>query len=108
MAGLALGSGIAARLILRRIRPLRLYAGLESIVAIFGCTLVFGLPLLGQWLHPIFQASWHGISRGMFMSGRGRNSVAFRRNSARPCRNNAGSILVRHTGLLEATFRYFR
>jgi spermidine synthase len=58
MAGLALGSAIAARLILRRIRPLRLYAGLESIVAIFGCTLVFGLPLLGQWLHPIFQAFW--------------------------------------------------
>lgn len=28
-------------------RPLRVYAGLELIVAIFGCTLVFGLPLLG-------------------------------------------------------------
>jgi spermidine synthase len=59
MAGLALGSAIAARLTLRRIRPLRLYAGLESIVALFGCTLVFGLPLLGQWLRPIFQAFWH-------------------------------------------------
>ena len=44
---------------LRRIRPLRLYAGFESIVAVFGWTLVFGLPLLGQWLRPIFQAFWH-------------------------------------------------
>jgi len=59
MAGLALGSAIAARLSLRRVRPLRVYAGLESIVAVFGCTLVLGLPLLGQWLRPIFQALWH-------------------------------------------------
>ena len=59
MAGLALGSAIAARLTLRQVRPLRLYAGLESIVAVFGCTLLFGLPLLGQWLRPIFQAFWH-------------------------------------------------
>ena len=33
--------------------------GLESIVAVFGCTLAFGLPLLGQWLRPVFQAFWH-------------------------------------------------
>ena len=59
MAGLALGSAIAARLSLRRVRPLRVYAGLESIVAVFGCTLAFGLPLLGQWLRPVFQAFWH-------------------------------------------------
>src|SRR5438309_11802206 len=59
MAGLALGSAIAARLTLHSVRPLRLYAGLESIVAVFGCTLVLGLPLLGQWLRPIFQALWH-------------------------------------------------
>src|SRR6202035_5964160 len=59
MAGLALGSAIAARLSLRRVRPLRVYAGLESIVAVFGCTLVFGLPLLGEWLRPIFQALWN-------------------------------------------------
>src|SRR5438034_11743094 len=59
MAGLALGSAIATRLSLRRVRPLRVYAGLESIVAVFGCTLVFGLPLLGEWLRPIFQALWH-------------------------------------------------
>src|SRR6184192_4602047 len=59
MAGLALGSAIATRLSLRRVRPLRVYAGLESIVAVCGCTLVFGLPLLGQWLRPIFQDLWH-------------------------------------------------
>src|SRR5207302_204126 len=59
MAGLALGSAIAARSTLRRVRPLRVYAALESIVAVFGCTLVFGLPLLGQGLRPIVQAFWH-------------------------------------------------
>ncbi len=58
MAGLALGSGIAASTALPRLRPLRVYAGLEMIVAIFGCTLVFGLPLLGEWMRPVFQAFW--------------------------------------------------
>jgi predicted membrane-bound spermidine synthase len=58
MAGLALGSGIAASLTLRRARPLRVYAGLEMAVAVCGCTLVFGIPLLGEWLRPIFQALW--------------------------------------------------
>lgn len=29
------------------------------IVAIFGCTLVFGLPLLGEWMRPLFQAFWN-------------------------------------------------
>src|SRR5204863_1609997 len=41
MAGLALGSAIAASMTLSRRRPLPVYAGLEMIVAIFGCTLVF-------------------------------------------------------------------
>jgi spermidine synthase len=58
MAGLALGSAIAASTTLPRLRPLRIYAGLEMIVAIFGCTLVFGLPLLGEWMRPVFQAFW--------------------------------------------------
>ncbi|HEY5991552.1 MAG TPA: hypothetical protein VIU10_03155, partial [Candidatus Udaeobacter sp.] len=58
MAGLALGSAIAASLTLRRARPLRVYAGLEMAVAACGCTLVFGIPLLGEWLRPIFQALW--------------------------------------------------
>ncbi|MEP6601907.1 MAG: spermidine synthase, partial [Nitrospirota bacterium] len=40
-------------------RPLRLYAGLEIIVAISGCALVFALPLLGEWMRPLFQASWN-------------------------------------------------
>ena len=59
MAGLALGSAIAASTTLPRLRPLHLYAGLELIVAIFGCTLVFGLPLLGEWMRPVFQAFWN-------------------------------------------------
>ncbi|MDQ3118739.1 MAG: hypothetical protein M3Q89_04110 [Verrucomicrobiota bacterium] len=58
MAGLALGSAIAASATLGRLRPLRLYAGLEIIVAIFGCTLVFALPLLREWMRPVFQACW--------------------------------------------------
>ncbi|MEY2585364.1 MAG: spermidine synthase, partial [Verrucomicrobiota bacterium] len=41
MAGLGLGSTIAASSSLGRLRPLRIYAGLEVIVAAFGCTLVF-------------------------------------------------------------------
>ena len=59
MAGLALGSVIAASTTLPRLRPLRVYAGLEMIVAIFGCTLVFALPLLGEWMRPVFQAFWN-------------------------------------------------
>jgi spermidine synthase len=59
MAGLALGSAIAATSKSRRLRPLHLYAGLEIAVALFGCTLVFGLPLLGEWLRPAFQILWN-------------------------------------------------
>jgi len=59
MGGLALGSAIAASWTLRRLRPLRVYAGLEVAVALFGCTLVFGLPLLGEWMRPVFQALWN-------------------------------------------------
>src|SRR5689334_24684173 len=47
MAGLALGNAIAAWSKVRRWRPLQLYALLELAVAVFGCTIVFGLPLLG-------------------------------------------------------------
>jgi predicted membrane-bound spermidine synthase len=59
MAGLALGSALAASTTLPRLRPLRLYAGLEMIVAIFGCTVVFGLPVLGEWMRPVFHAFWN-------------------------------------------------
>src|ERR1039457_1525195 len=58
MAGLALGTAIAASAKLQRIRPLYLYAALEVAVALLGCTIVFGLPLIGEWMRPIFQALW--------------------------------------------------
>jgi spermidine synthase len=59
MAGLALGNAIAASAKVRRWRPLHLYAGLELAVAFFGCTIVFGLPLLGEWLRPVWQTLWN-------------------------------------------------
>src|SRR6266498_2930062 len=58
MAGLALGNAIAASSRVRRWRPLHLYAVLELAVALFGCTIVFGLPLLGGWLKPVWQMLW--------------------------------------------------
>jgi predicted membrane-bound spermidine synthase len=58
MAGLALGNAIAASSKVRRWRPLHLYAALEVAVAFFGCTIVFGLPLLGGWMRPVFQTLW--------------------------------------------------
>src|SRR6266508_2600372 len=51
MAGLALGTAIAASTKLR-IRPLKLYAALEIAVAVFGCTIVFALPIIGGLLRP--------------------------------------------------------
>src|SRR5213595_774926 len=59
MAGLAVGSAIAAAVTLQRLRPLSVYAALEVAVALFGCTLVFGLPLLGEWMRPLFHALWN-------------------------------------------------
>src|SRR6266480_4490083 len=58
MAGLALGTAIAASSKLR-IRPLKLYAALEIAVAVFGCTIVFALPIIGELLRPIFQTLWN-------------------------------------------------
>src|SRR5438270_3283682 len=58
MAGIALGTAIAASSKLR-IRPLKLYAALEFAVAIFGCTIVFALPIIGELLRPLFQALWN-------------------------------------------------
>ena len=57
MAGLALGTAIAASSKLRMC-PLKLYAALEIAVAVFGCTIVFALPVIGEWLRPIFQTLW--------------------------------------------------
>jgi spermidine synthase len=58
MAGLALGTAIAASSKLR-IRPLKLYAALEIAVAVFGCTIVFSLPIIGELLRPVFQTLWN-------------------------------------------------
>src|SRR5215813_5553734 len=59
MAGLALGSTLAASSRIRRWRPLHLYAVLELLVAFFGCTIVFGLPILGDAMRPFWQMLWN-------------------------------------------------
>src|SRR5439155_14153885 len=59
MAGLALGNAIAASSKIRRWRPLHLYALLEVLVAFFGCTIVFGLPVLGELMRPVWQTLWN-------------------------------------------------
>ena len=67
MAGLALGNAIAASSKVRQWRPLHLYAALEMAVALFGCAIVFGLPLLGAWMRPVFQTLWshHAVLLGL-------------------------------------------
>ena len=59
MAGMALGNAFAASSRVQRWRPLQLYAFLELAIAFLGCTIVFGLPLLGEWLRPVFQTLWN-------------------------------------------------
>jgi spermidine synthase len=59
MAGLALGNALAASSRIRRWRPLHFYAVLELLVAFFGCTIVFGLPILGDLLRPVWQTLWN-------------------------------------------------
>lgn len=59
MAGLALGNAIAASSRIRQWRPLHLYAALELLVALFGCTIVFALPILGDLMRPIWQTLWN-------------------------------------------------
>ncbi len=56
MAGLAIGSAIAAKIRLVKLRPLRLYILLEVAIAVSGCSIVLGLPSLGQWLRPVFES----------------------------------------------------
>ena len=58
MAGLALGNALAASSKILRSRPLYFYAVLEVFVAFFGCTIVFGLPVVGDLLRPIWQMLW--------------------------------------------------
>jgi hypothetical protein len=52
MAGLALGNALAASPRIRRWLPLYFYAVLEVLVALFGCAIVFGLPVLGDVMRP--------------------------------------------------------
>jgi spermidine synthase len=59
MAGLALGNALAASSRIRRWRPLHFYAVLELLVAFFGCTIVFGLPVLGDLMRPLWQMLWN-------------------------------------------------
>jgi spermidine synthase len=59
MAGLALGNALAASSTIRRWRPLQFYAVLEVLVGLFGCTIVFVLPLLGDALRPMWQTLWN-------------------------------------------------
>src|SRR5499426_1650033 len=58
MAGLALGNALAASSTIRRWRPLHFYAALEVLVGLFGCTIVFVLPVLGDVLRPVWQTLW--------------------------------------------------
>jgi spermidine synthase len=59
MAGLALGNALAASSRIRRWRPLHFYVVLELTVAFFGCTIVFGLPMLGELMRPLWQLLWN-------------------------------------------------
>jgi spermidine synthase len=59
MAGLALGNALAASSTIRRSRPLHFYAALEVLVGLFGCTIVFLLPVLGDALRPMWQTFWN-------------------------------------------------
>ena len=58
MAGLALGNALAASSRIRQWRPLHLYALLEVLVALSGCTIAFGLPGLGELMRPVWQMIW--------------------------------------------------
>ena len=59
MAGLALGNALAASARIRRWRPLYFYTVLELFVAFFGCTIVFGLPVVGDLMRPMWQMLWN-------------------------------------------------
>src|SRR5215469_3120538 len=59
MTGLALGNALAAASQIRRWRPLHFYAVLELLVAFSGCTIVFGLPILGDLMRPVWQTLWN-------------------------------------------------
>src|SRR5206468_3030287 len=51
--------GLAASSKIRRWRPLHFYIVLELFVAFFGCTIVFGLPVVGDLMRPLWQTLWN-------------------------------------------------
>jgi spermidine synthase len=55
MAGLALGNAAMAGFGDRIRRPVRFYAGLETVIGASGLALVYSLPVLGEWLAPLFR-----------------------------------------------------
>src|SRR5437016_13951656 len=59
MAGLALGNALAAWLRISRWRPLYFYAVLELLVAFFGCTFGFGLPVFCELLRTLWHTLWN-------------------------------------------------
>jgi predicted membrane-bound spermidine synthase len=58
MTGLALGNALGASSTIRRWRPLHFYAVLEVLIGLFGCAIVFVLPVLGDTLRPLWQMLW--------------------------------------------------
>ena len=50
---------VAASSRIPRWRPLYFYAVLEILVAFFGCTIVFGLPVVGDLMRPVWQMLWN-------------------------------------------------
>lgn len=61
MAGLALGNAAAARFGARIASPVRLYAGIEILIAVTGLGLVFGLPYHSMlW---VGRSSWFTAGR---------------------------------------------
>ncbi|HEY7392597.1 MAG TPA: fused MFS/spermidine synthase [Bryobacteraceae bacterium] len=65
MGGLAIGSAAFARLRLRYVHPLRVYAGIESAIAVCGLGVLATIPAIGQ----VYVAgAAHGLP-GMFLRG---------------------------------------
>jgi spermidine synthase len=55
MTGLAIGNAVIARYGDRVRNPIRLYAGLEIVIAVAGASLVWVLPFLAGWLAPAWR-----------------------------------------------------
>src|SRR5262249_53966788 len=59
MAGLAFGNSLAASSRIYRWGPPHFFPLLEGLGGVFGCTIVFFLPILGQFLRPLWQTLWN-------------------------------------------------